>query len=105
MNTWHVLIPHLWYDTRAAEAADFYCSVFPESKIISRSIIRDTPSGDCDCLSFELWKQRFEAISAGPHYKFNPSISFMANFDPLFFQDYEDPGKAARNKLDEVWRN
>gem|GEM_PF-4927833 len=44
----------LWYDTRAL------CSVFPYSRLISRNIIYDTPSGDCDYLSLELWGQKFK---------------------------------------------
>jgi len=102
MNT--RLVPHLWYDAQAVEAAEFYCSLFPDSKIIARSVIYDTPSGNCDYLTFELWGQRFEAISAGPNYTFNPSISFMVNFDPLFFQADKDPRQAARDKLDEIWK-
>lgn len=98
-----ILVPHLWFDTQAVEAVEFYCTLFPNSKILSRNIIQDTPSGDCDYLSFELWGRRFEAISAGPYCTFNPSISCMVNFDPLFFQDAEDPVAAARNTLDEVW--
>ena len=98
-----VLVPHLWFRNQAVEAAELYCSLFPESRITSKSVIRDTPLGDCDYLSFILWGQRFEAISAGPYFSFNPSISFMVNFDPLFFKDAEDPELAARGKLDEVW--
>jgi len=98
-----VLFPHLWFDSRAVEATEFYCSLFPESRITFRSIIRETPSGDCDYLSFELWGQKFESISAGPQFKFNPSISFMINFDPLFFQNAEDSDNAAREKLDYIW--
>ncbi len=97
------IVPHLFFDTQAVEAAEFYCSIFPHSTIKSRSIIRDTPSGDCDYLSFELWGKSFEAISAGPFFTFNPSISFMVNFDPAFFDKSEDPVSEARSKLTEVW--
>ena len=76
------IVPHLWFDTQAKEAAEFYCSVFPDSKIISSSVIHDTPSGDCDILTFNLNGHDFMAISAGPTFKINPSISFMVNFDP-----------------------
>lgn len=47
--------------------------------------------------------QKFMAISAGPLFKFNPSVSFMVNFDPLFFGSPPQREKDAREKLDEVW--
>lgn len=43
------------------------------------------------------------AISAGPHFKFTPAISFMVNFDPLFFDPSPSREQAAREKIDEVW--
>ena len=76
------ITPHLWYDTQAKEAAEFYCSVFPDSRIETSTRLRNTPSGDCDLLYFKLCGQPFMAISAGPIFKFNPSISFIVNFDP-----------------------
>jgi len=71
------IIPNLWYDTQAKEAAAFYASVFPDSKVTNISTLHDTPSGDCDVVSFQLCGQPFMAISAGPYFKFNPSISFQ----------------------------
>lgn len=71
------IVPHLWYDKEAKEAALFYMSLFNESKIIADSVIKDTPSGDSETVEFELEGQRFMAISAGPFFKFNPSISLM----------------------------
>lgn len=71
------IVPHLWYDKEAKEAAAFYASVFPKSKVTHTSTIYNTPSGDCDIVSFELWGHPFMAISAGPYFKFNPSISFI----------------------------
>ena len=75
------IVPHLWYDKEAREAAEFYCSVFPDSKVTNVTTIHDTPSGDCDVVSFTLLGQQFMAISAGPLFKFNESISFMVNCD------------------------
>ena len=75
------ITPHLWYDKEAKEAAQFYCSVFPDSKVNNVTTIRDTPSGDCDIVSFTLMGQDFMAISAGPLFKFNESISFMVHCD------------------------
>ncbi|MGH7457348.1 MAG: VOC family protein, partial [bacterium] len=90
------IIPHLWFDKEAKEAAEFYTSVFPDSKVTNLTTLHDTPSGDCDIVSFELWRYSFMAISAGPLFKFNPSISFMVNFDPS--QD-----KDAKSRIDAVW--
>lgn len=90
------IIPHLWFDKEAKEAATFYASVFPDTKITNITTIHDTPSGDADIVSFELWGQKFMAINAGPLFKFNPSVSFFVNFDPSRDKDASD-------KLDEVW--
>ncbi|MGP4039745.1 VOC family protein [Gracilibacillus sp. D59] len=91
-----IIVPHLWYDKEAKEAADFYASIFPDSKITNVTTLKDTPSGDADLISFELWGQKFMAINAGPYFKFNPSVSFMVNFDPSREAN-------ASEKLDEVW--
>ena len=95
-NTNQKIVPHLWYDKEAKEAAEFYASIFPDSKITNVTTIYDTPSGDSEIVSFELWGQKFNAISAGPLFKINPSISFTVNFDPSREKD-------AREKIDEVW--
>lgn len=94
------IIPHLWFDKEAKEASNFYVSVFSKgpggAKITSTSMIRNTPSGDCDIVSVDLWGQSFMCISAGPLFKINPSISFMVNFDPS-----QDP--EAKTRIDEMW--
>src|SRR3989344_7549827 len=90
------IIPHLWFDKEAKEAAEFYTSLFPDSKITNINQLHDTPSGDADIVSFQLWGYSFMAISAGPYFKPNPSISFMINFDPA--QD-KDAGK----RIDQIW--
>lgn len=71
--------PHLWFDTEAVEAAEFYCSVFPDSAVADVTTLPDTPSGDTEVVSFELVEQRFVAISAGPLFHFNPSVSFLVS--------------------------
>lgn len=91
------IVPHLWFDTQAKEAADFYVKAFGNgSKVTHSSVLRNTPSGDCDIVSFSLADFEFMAISAGPYFKFNPCISFMVNFDPS-----RDPN--ARENLDALW--
>jgi predicted 3-demethylubiquinone-9 3-methyltransferase (glyoxalase superfamily) len=71
------ITPHLWFDKEAKEAAEFYISVFKESKIKSMVTLHNTPSGEADVISVELLGQEFTLISAGPLFKFNPSISFL----------------------------
>lgn len=73
------IIPHLWFDTEAAEAAEQYAGLFENSRVISRHILPDTPSGDAEQVEFELAGLKCSAISAGPYFKFNPSISFMVS--------------------------
>ena len=90
------IIPHLWFDTQAKEAADFYVSVFPDAKIVSSVVIPDTPSGDCDFITFNVSGQDFMALSAGPDFTLNPSVSFMVNFDP----SHDDQAEA---HLRELW--
>ncbi len=90
------IVPHLWYDKEAKEAAEFYASIFPESRITDVTPLDDTPSGDSHLVSFELWGQKFLSINAGPIFKFNPTVSFMVNFDPK-------RDKEASEKLNKVW--
>ena len=97
------IVPHLWFDREAKEAAEFYTSIFPESEIVNASVIRDTPSGDCDVMTFKLWGHKFMSISAGPLFKFNPTLSFIVNFDPLFFKGSSSPEDEARKRLDFAW--
>lgn len=72
------IIPHLWFDKEAREAAEFYTSVFDDSKIISNTTLHDTPSGDAELIGFQIMGFDFMAISAGPYFRINPSISFHA---------------------------
>jgi predicted 3-demethylubiquinone-9 3-methyltransferase (glyoxalase superfamily) len=95
------IIPHLWFDKEAKEAAEFYVSAFSaggkgDSEITHVNTIHDTPSGDADIVSFQLAGYKFMAISAGPLFKFNPSVSFMLNFDP-------SKNDHAKEDLDALW--
>ncbi len=71
------ITPHLWFDKEAREAAELYVSLFPDSRLTHAAKLTGTPSGDCDIVSFELAGLPFMAISAGPLFKFNPSVSFQ----------------------------
>jgi predicted 3-demethylubiquinone-9 3-methyltransferase (glyoxalase superfamily) len=97
------IVPHLWYDREAREAAAFYASIFPDSDITYVTTLPGTPSGDCDVVSFRLRGQPFMAISAGPHFTFNPSVSFMVNYDPLHFDPSPSREEDARANLDAAW--
>jgi predicted 3-demethylubiquinone-9 3-methyltransferase (glyoxalase superfamily) len=82
------ITPHLWFDKEAKEAAEFYCSVFPDSRVTNVTTLHDTPSGDCDVVSFELNGQPFMAISGGPLFHFNEAISLMVYCDSQEEIDY-----------------
>lgn len=75
------IVPHIWFDKEAVEAAEFYISIFPDSKISHKHMIKNTPSGDCDIVGFELLGHSFMSISAGPLFQINPSISFIVGCD------------------------
>lgn len=77
------IVPHLWYDKEAKEAALLYAGLFDQSKILHVNVIEDTPSGDAELVTFELAGQEFMAISAGPYFKFNPSVSLMVSCDTV----------------------
>ncbi len=81
------ITPNLWFDGNAKEAADFYVSVFPDSKIISTVNYPNTAeegladfqldmAGKVLTVEFELSGNHFIAINAGPQFKFNESVSF-----------------------------
>lgn len=90
------IIPHLWFDRQAVEAARFYAKVFPDSAVDYVTQIHNTPSGDCDIVKFTVCGQPFMAISAGPLFQFNPSMSFMVIVDPT-----RDP--QGRERIDAMW--
>jgi predicted 3-demethylubiquinone-9 3-methyltransferase (glyoxalase superfamily) len=71
---------HLWFDKEAKEAAEFYTSLFQDSKTKSTTELHDTPSGDVGMITIELFGQEFTLINAGPFFKFNPSISFLVSY-------------------------
>jgi len=77
------ITPFLWYSTQAEEAANFYASVFPDSRV-TRVVAMPTdspsgPAGSVKVVDFVLFGQPFTAMSAGPHHPFNQAISFVVN--------------------------
>ena len=77
------IVPHLWYSREAEEAARFYATVFPDSRVDAvTSLPADSPSGPAgsvDVVEFTLFGQAFMAISAGPHDSFNDAVSLLVN--------------------------
>jgi predicted 3-demethylubiquinone-9 3-methyltransferase (glyoxalase superfamily) len=60
------ITPHLWFDKEAVEAAEFYTSVFPDSRIKDITTLHNTPSGSVDIVIIELLGQEFTLISERP---------------------------------------
>ncbi len=76
------ITPYLWFDTEAEEAANFYTSLFKNSKISGISRYGEgapKPAGSVMTISFELDGQEFVALNGGPEFKFNESISLYVN--------------------------
>lgn len=75
------IFTHLWYVTEAEEAARFYASIFPDSRVDAVTpLLSDTPSGPAGSVvvvDFTLFGQRFQAISAGKHHEFNDAVSLV----------------------------
>lgn len=83
--------PNLWFDHEAREAAEYYVSVFDNSGVDSVVRLPGTPSGDSEVVSFRIMGYGFTAISAGPVFKINPSISFHARC-------------RTHDEVDRIWR-
>jgi predicted 3-demethylubiquinone-9 3-methyltransferase (glyoxalase superfamily) len=76
------ITPCLWFDTEGEEAANFYTSVFPNSKIVDVSRYGEAgprPAGTAMVVSFELDGQKFTALNGGPDFTFNEAISFQVS--------------------------
>ena len=101
------IIPNLWFDHTAKDAAEFYTSAFPNSSIVSTVYYPNSAeegladfqldmAGKELTVEFEIEGQHFVNINAGPEFSFNPSISFMVNFDP-------SRDERAGEHLDALW--
>jgi predicted 3-demethylubiquinone-9 3-methyltransferase (glyoxalase superfamily) len=79
MNT---ITPCLWFDTEGEDAANFYTSVFPNSKIVDVARYGEAgprAAGTVMTVSFELDGQKFVALNGGPDFSFNEAISFQVS--------------------------
>lgn len=74
------IVPFLWFDSQAEEAANFYVSIFENSKIETVSRYGDAgpgPKGSALVVAFQLDGQKFMALNGGPYLAFTPAISFL----------------------------
>jgi predicted 3-demethylubiquinone-9 3-methyltransferase (glyoxalase superfamily) len=91
------IVPNLWYDNQAEEAANFYVSIFKDSKIKTISYygpsgarVSGRPEGSVMTVEFEIEGQEFIALNGGPMFKFSPAISLMVRC-------------GNQRELDELW--
>ena len=85
------IIPNLWFDTEAEDAAQFYTSVFPESRIIGVTRYGEAgprEAGSVMTVEWELEGQRFVGINGGPEFKFDEAVSFQILCDDQDEVDY-----------------
>jgi len=80
------ITPFLWFDDRAEEAAKFYVSIFPRSRVHMTTHYDEgsanaagRPVGSVMTVVFELDGQRFVALNGGPHFRFTEAVSFVVN--------------------------
>lgn len=85
------IIPHLWFEKDAKEAVSFYVDLFVDSKINEIRPYKNPLIEETEIIHFELIGQKFEAINAGPDYKFNPSTSLMVECDTI-------------ERVDKIWK-
>ncbi len=87
------IVPNLWFDTEAEEAAEFYCSIFKDSEITGMTHYPESapgPTGSVMTVDFRLFGQDFTAINGGPDFKFTEAVSFLVGCD-------------TQEEVDELW--
>lgn len=98
------IVPNIWFDHSAAEAAEFYTTAFPDARVVqtvhypTEGLLdfQQEMAGQVLTVEWEIGGYRFIGINAGDEFRPNPSISFFVNFDPSVDPD-------ARAHLDELW--
>lgn len=86
-------IPNLWFDGNAKDAAEFYISIFRNSRIIAVTKYTESgygPTGEIMTVEWELDGHRFVGINGGPQFKFTPAVSIMYECD-------------TQEEIDEYW--
>ena len=87
------ITPFLWFDGKAEEAANFYVSIFKNSKVVQLTRYGDAgpgPKGTVMSAIFQLEGQEFYALNGGPQFKFSPAISMFVNCE-------------TQQEVDELW--
>jgi predicted 3-demethylubiquinone-9 3-methyltransferase (glyoxalase superfamily) len=87
----HPIVPNLWFDTQAEEAASFYCEVFPNSRIVTTARYTDAGPGEPGTVMTVEWElngQRFVGINGGPQFSFSEAVSFLVTCDTQDEIDY-----------------
>lgn len=85
------IVPNLWFDAEAEEAAGFYISVFKNSRVLNVAHYTEAgprPAGMVMTVEFELDGQRFVGINGGPDFKFSEAVSFQINCEDQEEIDY-----------------
>ena len=85
------ITPNLWFDTEAEEAAEFYCSVFQEGRVLNKTHYTEgapRQAGMVMTVDWEVRGMRFTGINGGPNFKFNEAVSFLINCDDQDEVDY-----------------
>ena len=85
------IIPNLWFDTEAEEAADFYTSVFKSSRVVNVTHYNEAgprPAGTVMTVEFEVAGQRFVGINGGPQFTFDEAVSFQIDCETQNEVDY-----------------
>src|SRR5258708_10194654 len=85
--------PFLWFDDKAEEAANFYVSIFKNSKVVSLSRYGEAgprPKGTVMGVTFQLEGEEFFALNGGPHFTFTPAISLFVSCE-------------TQQEVDELW--
>ena len=89
----HNITPMLWFDTQAEEAASFYCSLFPDSRITEVSRYGEAGPGEAGTVltvAFEIEGRPFTALNGGPLFSFTEAVSFVVNCE-------------SQDEVDRVW--
>ncbi|MGD9531500.1 VOC family protein [Pseudonocardia sp.] len=78
------IVPCLWFDGQAEEAAEFYCSLFPDAKIVEVVPYGDAGPGEPGAamtVVFELMGTQYVGLNGGPQFRFNEAVSFQIHCD------------------------
>jgi predicted 3-demethylubiquinone-9 3-methyltransferase (glyoxalase superfamily) len=85
------IVPNLWFDNEAEEAAGFYCSIFKRSRVVGKAHYTEAGPGEPGTVmtvEFELDGMRFVGINGGPQFKFNEAVSFAITCESQEEIDY-----------------